>query len=268
MKVVSFNIWGGHYFEPLMEFIRAQAETTDVFCFQEVLDSSLGPVFSSGARVNLYAELCAVLPEFHAYFAPVQEFYDHTKRTVEPITAGLATFVRKTHVVLKTEEQLICGTRNGFVEGDYGTVPSNMFAVQFEANGKVLTVCNVHGTCGPYDKLDSPERLEQSRRILASMESFSGEKIVLGDFNMNPGTRSLQQFVDAGYRDLIAEYGITTTRGTQMRIAHPTYGAGKWGWQEFADYTFITAGVHETTFEVPDLPLSDHLPMIVEFEIA
>lgn len=267
MKIISFNIWGGRYFDALMAFVREHAPTTDVFCFQEVLDSPIGPVVSSGSRANLYEELCGALPAFHAYFAPVQEFYDHTMTTVEPITAGSATFVRKEHSVLKTEEQLICGTRNGFIPGDYGTVPSNMFAVQFDVNGTLLTIANVHGTCGPYDKLDSPERLEQSRRVLAFMQAQPGEKIVMGDFNLNPGTESLQMFVDAGYRDLVKEYAITTTRGTQMRIAHPTYGSGKWGWQEFADYTFVTSGIRETKFEVPDVPLSDHLPMILECEV-
>ena len=36
---------------------------------------------------------------------------------------------------------------------------------------------------------------------------------------------------------------------------------------EFADYTFVTSGIKVESFEVPDVPISDHLPMILKFNL-
>jgi len=35
MKLITLNIWGGHMFNPLLEFIQAHQDI-DIFCLQEV----------------------------------------------------------------------------------------------------------------------------------------------------------------------------------------------------------------------------------------
>jgi endonuclease/exonuclease/phosphatase family metal-dependent hydrolase len=40
-----------------------------------------------------------------------------------------------------------------------------------------------------------------------------------------------------------------------------------YGKQPFADYIFITPDIKVKNFEVPDLEISDHLPMILDFDI-
>ena len=35
--------------------------------------------------------------------------------------------------------------------------------------------------------------------------------------------------------------------------------------QYFADYAFVSPGVNVTSFAVPVLPVSDHLPFVLEF---
>ncbi len=39
MRLISLNIHGGHEFEALIDFVKAQQEVTDIFCFQEVFDT-------------------------------------------------------------------------------------------------------------------------------------------------------------------------------------------------------------------------------------
>jgi len=36
MTIITLDIWGGKVREPLLEFFRAHASDTDIFCLQEV----------------------------------------------------------------------------------------------------------------------------------------------------------------------------------------------------------------------------------------
>lgn len=63
------------------------------------------------------------------------------------------------------------------------------------------------------------------------------------------------------------EFEVKTTRGSMMRKLFSQYAHSKYGFQEFADYTFVSPGVTVQSFEVPDEPISDHLPMILTFDL-
>jgi endonuclease/exonuclease/phosphatase family metal-dependent hydrolase len=126
-----------------------------------------------------------------------------------------------------------------------------------------LTVCNLHGVSLPGHKLDTPARLAQSDRLLDFMRGRPGEAAILGDFNLFPDTESILKIERAGYRDLIKEYRVTTTRGTLVKRLHPEYATLEYGFQEYADFAFVTPDVRVAAFEVPDLPVSDHLPLIL-----
>jgi endonuclease/exonuclease/phosphatase family metal-dependent hydrolase len=90
--------------------------------------------------------------------------------------------------------------------------------------------------------------------------------MVMGDFNLLPETESVRKIERAGYRNLISEFAITTTRGSLVKKMHPEYGVGPFGFQEYADYAFVTPGIRVGSFEVPDVPVSDHLPLILTID--
>ncbi len=71
----------------------------------------------------------------------------------------------------------------------------------------------------------------------------------------------------SGFSNLIKQFSIPTTRGSLNKKIHPEYEKQEYGWQEFADYAFISPEIIPLHFSVPDAPISDHLPMILEFEI-
>jgi endonuclease/exonuclease/phosphatase family metal-dependent hydrolase len=78
-------------------------------------------------------------------------------------------------------------------------------------DGKPLTIFNIHGLWNGQGKDDTPERIIQSQKAIDFITSTSYDVIVIGDFNINPDTKSLLMFENAGLRNLIAEYGITST---------------------------------------------------------
>lgn len=268
MKLISLNTYGGIFFKPLLDFIEREALDTDVFCFQEVLGGPNSAPLQNSARANLFSELARALPGFTGFFAPVEDalvFSDNSSPPTPAVPFGTAIFVHKKHTIHQQGSFFIYRERNAFVPRDFTTLGHNAIFVQLVNNGKLLTICNVHGTSEPGDKLDTPDRLAQSQTVLDFIKKQSGEKIIAGDFNLLPATQSIALFERAGFSNLIKDFSIASTRGSILKTIHPEYGDTPNGWQEFADYVFTSAGITPQKFSVPDIAIADHLPLILEF---
>lgn len=72
MKLISLNIWGGKVFQPLINYVKKAAETTDIFCFQEVFSEANKSVYE-GARLNIFSDIASTTPDFKGYFSPCQD---------------------------------------------------------------------------------------------------------------------------------------------------------------------------------------------------
>jgi len=132
-------------------------------------------------------------------------------------------------------------------------------------NGKTLNLLNVHGKSRPGHKFDTPARLKQSQKIIDFMKAKIGAKIIGGDFNLELNTKSVAMFGKAGYKNLIKEFDIKSTRNeVSWKEYSEEPGFIK---QHFADYCFVSPNVKVQKFEVPYNEISDHLPLILEFEI-
>ena len=69
MKLVSFNIWGGTLYQPLMDYLKVLSADADIFCFQEVFSGLSGaPEKSADARIFLFQELSALLKDFNGFY--------------------------------------------------------------------------------------------------------------------------------------------------------------------------------------------------------
>ena len=79
---------------------------------------------------------------------------------------------------------------------------------------------------------------------------------------LEANTKSVSLFKDNGcYIDLIKRYKILTTRN---RLIWDEYPDNK---QYFSDYVFVGPTVQVTEFLVPDIEISDHLPIILKFSL-
>jgi len=259
MKIIFLNIWGGKIFEPLMKFLKESEETTDFFCFQEVFDSPEARFVSWGGRANIYSELQESLSGFESRFAPVQERHDGDKWLDFNFSQGLAIFAKKDIRVKTVGGIFIHGQKNGLRGSDAKSYPCNLQYIRLERGGTKYTICNVHGTAWPGSKLDTPERLAQSQKIAEFLNNERGEKILGGDFNLLPDAESIRMIERAGMKNLIKEFGIATTRSALCYTLYPEKDR-----QYFSDYAFVSPGVQVTNFVVPQLEISDHLPLILE----
>lgn len=244
MKLISLNVWGGQLREELAEFITRHAEDTDIFCLQEIFDNAvnyrtvLGPV-----DINTLDTIKKLLPNHVAHYAPSQKDDE-----------GLALFIKPHVQVQDVGDVFVFRHLDAMVDDDGTTIGRNLQYAMFNNDGHDYTVVNFHGLWNGKGKTDTDDRLEQSRRVREFIDTRAVGKVVLiGDFNLNPDTESIA-ILDGGMRNLIAETGVTSTR------SHHYTKDGK-----FADYAIVSNDVNVTKFEVLQDPVSDHLPLLIEF---
>lgn len=259
MKIVFLNIWGGKVFDPLTAFVKESAADTDFFCFQEVFDSPEAREVTRGRRANIFSELRNILPQFQSYYAPVQKEHDGDLWLGFDCSHGLAIFVKESIPVDDSGDIIIHGERNGLRDDDLTTYPCNLQYIRFHRDSATYTLCNTHGTAWPGSKLDTPERLAQSQKTVDFLAREQGEKILGGDFNLLPDTASIRMIEHAGMRNLIKEFGVSTTRNELAWARYPEAER-----QCFSDYVFVSSEVRVISFSAPQLAISDHLPLVLE----
>ncbi|MDO8664159.1 MAG: endonuclease/exonuclease/phosphatase family protein [Candidatus Liptonbacteria bacterium] len=260
MKLICLNIWGGQIYEPLIKFVREQAESTDIFCFQEVYRSPRKDIeVSSKTRINILDELSGALPDFNYVFHPVLSGFDNSGPIDLNIEMGQVEFVKKSFPIVSSGEVSLYSSRSDAASRKQTFSPSEFGYSRISNGDSGITLINVHAlTYHPDDKLDTPERLEQSRLIKKFAIKEKGNVIICGDFNILPEAESVKTFGDS-FVDLIKKYDIKTTRS---KIS-PWYG--KPNELKFSDYAFVSPTLKILNFQVPDVEISDHLPLIMEF---
>lgn len=229
MKIIFLNAYHGNIFEPIKQFIQTHAADTDIFCFQEAYEDVMRP-------------LCReLLPGF-------QEF-THDKEKVGD-DFGQATYVRNDIHVISSGPLLDNAPECGVA-----------LYIKVAVADQNLYICNFHGVPMPGEKFDTPPRLQQSKELIKFFENHNAPAIIGGDFNLMPETESVKIFETRGYKNLIQDYNISTTRN---QISWAKYPDSR---QYYADFVFTPPEVAITQFHVPQNQVSDHLPMIIEFDI-
>ena len=204
--------------------------------------------------MNLLEELTEVLRDFTPYFAPILEDRNPKMEIPEKHNDfGNATFVRKSVAVTGSEIQFVYREPNSLTGKDISTIPRNILTIDIASRGSTFSVTNLHGAWQENTKkLDTPERIQQSQKILDFFATKSRPKILCGDFNLMPETESLLMLERFGLRNLIKEFHITDTRGALYEEP-----------QRFADYVLASPEINVRSFSVPDIQISDHLPLIL-----
>lgn len=224
MKIVFLNVWNNELAEKISGFISEQISSTDVFCFQETADS-----FKTDNRL--------ILQDF--------EISSCRKPINENLNFNQGTYVKNDYTDIAFEAILESTPHLGV--GIYCCL---------RHGNQQIHITNFHGTAFPDEKLDSSERIEQSEFLIDFFKDKKGPKIIGGDFNLEPETQSVKLFEKGGYRNLIKEYGIKTTRNKLAWVyTKKLY---------FSDYIFVSPEVKVKNFEVLNLEISDHLPLILE----
>ena len=261
MKLLSLNVWGGTVYEELIEYVKKQSKDTDIFCFQEVFHSSQSKV-SNGIKTDLFDVLLKTLPEFTGFYAPIITGYDTQIKVDFDLAFGQATFIRK-NVDLISEETFFVHNDFDFapsvvIEGipDAFDMPRNIHVIKIKVNGKEVLIGNFHGYWIPGPKIDTPQSIAQMETVLKIYNSFNGPRVIAGDFNLRPETKSIGM-LEEKMTNLIKKFDIKTTRSSHYKKTT----------EKFADYVLVSDDIKIKSFSVPDETVSDHLPMLLEFTV-
>lgn len=233
MRIIFFNIWQGQIWDGLKDFLQKESLQTDIFGFTEV-------------NPDLEVRLREILPGFNHVYQKIIKLKDGS-------TEGGEIFIKGNIEILDS---------SGFQV--FRSTPGDAGGIQYlkiKAGDKDLHIASVHGKTRPGSKKDTPIRLEQSLKIIDFFKDKKGPKIIGGDFNLYPDTKSVAMFEEAGYKNLIKDFNITNTRN---RISWEYPGNVH---QNFADFAFVSPDVKVKKFEVPYTEISDHLPLVLDFEI-
>lgn len=229
MKILFLNTWNGRIEPAITEFITEQKKIIDIFCFQEVYETM--------------KTLCKnILPEY-------TEFNTY-KYVDEHDIFSQSTYIKSTILTQSSETILEQNIHLGLG-----------LSTEINYNNKTIHVCNVHGIARPGEKLDNEERLEQSKKLIEFFENRKGIKIIGGDFNLLPNTESIQLFEKSGYRNLVSEFNIKTTRN---HFSWDKYPEDK---QYYSDYIFVSKDTPVKDFSVSPLEVSDHLALILTIDL-
>jgi len=259
LRLVSLNLWGGLALDPLLDFVRQQAAAADLFCFQEAIAAPELLHLACGFRTTLYRDLAEALPGFEGAFDPVVTWPEPMPDGREiRVPFGLATFARHTLPISSRRAARVIDHQDTLdaVPGLHDIVRW-LQLTELRIPSGTLLVANYHGIARPGTKLDSDERLDQSRAIRRVLDAHDGPVALVGDFNLLPETESVR-LLGHNLCNLVIERGIPTTRSR----LNPYFGTPQE--QPHADYAFVSPELQVAAFTVPDVQVSDHLPMILD----
>jgi hypothetical protein len=229
MKIIFLNIWNCTQKEEVLNFLKQQVIDTDVFCLQEAYEKTKW--------------LCRdILSDF--------ELLSDYKYINDSDDFSQATYIRRSINIISKSSSLKENPSMGL-----------SLQTQIIFNNKVVSICNSHGVSKPGDKQDTEERIEQSQLLMDSFTKLPGLKILGGDLNLEIDTDSIKYIEKKGYRNLIRECNITTTRNKLVWDRYPDTKL------YYSDYVFIDNDVLLKEFLVPEIEISDHLPLILEIEV-
>ena len=261
MRIIFLNVWGGEQLHSLLNFFQSHRQDTDVFCLQEVFHTADESDYKTGPRgkrlhTNLFEHIDSILDNYNGLFAGGEEGYDYRGAVDYHQEFGLAAFVHENIDVTLTDDEPITD-----IETKYG-YRRNLQYIEIRGTHGPMLLVHLHGIQVHHDKSDTPERIKQSNTVIDFLDEYKQKrndlKIVLGgDFNLNPDTEALHMFEEYGLRNMIDQYDIETTR---------TYLYDRFEASPYADYCFVSDNITVRNFEVPEVAVSDHRPLVLDID--
>ena len=246
MKLISLNTWSGRGGKDILLDFFKRNKDIDIFCLQEVWEGGheYAPKWGENIETTLLTNISKILIDHSVFFRPhYHDFY------------GLAIYVKKD---LKIEEEgdIFVFKERKDVSNDFAENHArNLQYMTVETESGLRTIANIHGLWNGISKEDTEERFLQADNIGKFLKNLSTPRILCGDFNLMPTNKSLKMIEDLGMKNLIKEFGITSTRSS-----HYTKPV------KFADYTLVSNDIKVRDFKVLPDEVSDHLAMYLDFE--
>lgn len=123
---------------------------------------------------------------------------------------------------------------------------------------KKLRLLNYHGIWTQH-KQGNELTLEACRKIERLASEVDYPVIINGDFNLFPDTPSIRVFDDK-FINLLNKYNVKTTRPSSNELSAKS--------RNVVDYIFVSKNIKVNKFEVIESDVSDHLPLMLDFDLS
>ncbi len=247
IKLVSYNILQGMYIQALLESL--QREQPDILCLQEIGTSGIGQKHSSD---NVLELICAAL---HMEGDYENMFWaDEGEGRFNSGVAILSRFTRTNRMVFRYER--ITDKVLRLTDTDRYFVPRVLLGNELLINEKPVWVFTTHFTISP-DAQVTQHQLENAQTVAAQLKAYP-EYMFCGDMNTPYGSQVFE--ILQGESESVFGGGLPTLHPTLHRVGHL-------GLQ--VDHAFVRSDrVTITSSTVPTVDGSDHLPLVIEFNLA
>lgn len=138
-------------------------------------------------------------------------------------------------------------------EEDYRAVQVS----DLDIKGKKLRLLNYHGIWSK-DKMGTNKTLDACKAVKRLALEVEFPSIIVGDFNLFPNTPSISLFKPE-LISLVDQYDIRSTRPASNELNDKP--------RNVVDYIFVTKEIKVNNFEVLNSDVSDHLPLVLDFEL-
>ncbi|MFH0772941.1 MAG: endonuclease/exonuclease/phosphatase family protein [bacterium] len=265
MKLISLNV---ALFEAnnhlLTKFLHEHK--ADFVCLQEITRSLEDGVDKAYVSKDVVDTTTKNLPYF--FFGPNSIMGDfeqknfHGKEIYRFEFGGLMEFGNYTKSHYKIVKAQNVFVQNSFTystdfskwpDEDYRAVLITDHIVQ----GKKIRILNYHGVWTRH-KQGNKMSLSANKIINELALKAEGEVIICGDFNLFPDTPSMNVF-EKNFTSLVNVHNIRTTRPSTNELH-----ASK---RNVVDYILVSKGIRVKQFEVIESNVSDHLPLVLDFEL-
>lgn len=250
LKIISLNVWiGGILFDEVVAFLQDQQ--ADIVLLQEVFN---GPESVQEKQHRTFSELQAELGFKHAHFAPTF-LEDIDSQLIEQGNAILSNYPLQEVAVTFYDHPF--GIRDNRRQAFHKT-PRNLQHVVADAQGTQLHLLNTQGIWGK-DGEDSPRRLAMSETILAEVGDYA-PLVLAGDFNLQPHTQTIKN-IEGKLVNVFKDSAETSFNLQRKDLEQfPGYATA------VVDMFFVSHDVRVVKKSMPQVDISDHLPLVVEVE--
>lgn len=133
----------------------------------------------------------------------------------------------------------------------------SFLTADLDIDGKTVRFINVHGIWNA-TRMGDERTINQSNAIIKKALKDDVPVVIMGDFNLLPGSESIA-LLNKHFRNLCKENNIKTTR--------PEFDDGLDKGNMVVDYIFVNDKIQVNNFEVIKTDISDHYPLLLDFEV-
>lgn len=261
MKLVDLNVCIKlDNTKEVIEFLKSNE--SDVTTLQEVTRHFEDSAFEE-YKIKYHIE--KALPEFkYNFFGPL--FYANCIEKDGQVNKDFGGYIEQGNQTL-SKHPIIEASNNFYYNNyTYGFDATNFRtddlcrAVQIgtiDINGKLVRIINVHGIWNK-DRIGNERTIHQSNFIIKTALEKDLPTIIVGDFNLSPESESIK-LINEKFTNLINVYNIKSTR--------PSFDDGLDVGNNVVDYIFVNDKIKVNDFKVPNVDVSDHLPLLLDFDI-